>query len=669
MVVALASDLGADWFGKISNTIAHEAMVLPTDAGGATDLAHRLPVSIIVVNADPLITERLLSYRQLVQDLPDAVLVCLSSPESKEQIRQERLLAPDFWLATDADLNDLEETFRLALHKAHLLSQNRKISLSSPEAAFLPGPPERLSPEEGILRQLLAAMAGSTDPDRLLQAYVDAAVQLVRCANHCFLWRHDNSEMLKIKCSMGLPPQLATYGRLAQGDSLVSWYRNNCRALTRLELGRWPDAAAASALARELDVFRGQVAIPLVLQGRLDGLLILGEKVIGDTYSQSELETLFVLTGYVALHLENLQLQAQVRDAQAYMERSLTGMRCGLITLGRDQRIAVCNPYAAGLLGLTVEQLEGADLRALPSPLGDYLYAAFRSPEAAVTAERVELLNRQVHLRVTTSTLLDQQAQPIGSVLLLEDVTGPVELAAETSRQDTINVLTRIIGRLAHEVRTPLTAIKTYAELMDTPVDDHDDLVRFWRETVSPELDRLDQLITEQVRLVEQPQPEFQLVNVEQLVRQAVSRIDQDSDYGRVNLPLLKVVPPVPQVVADPGPARDAICYLLRYLCDHADTPVAVVLDQVKKGPLPDVRLRMRTSVNGKTLDPEAILDPLAVLQTEEGDLGPAISRQLVDKMGGRVEARNGDGYFEFRVLFPVNLVESHSLVKGEADA
>jgi two-component system sensor histidine kinase AtoS len=256
----------------------------------------------------------------------------------------------------------------------------------------------------------------------------------------------------------------------------------------------------------------------------------------------------------------------------------------------------------------------------------------------------------------------------MGSVLLLEDVTGPVELAAETSRQDTVNVLTRIIGRLAHEVRTPLTAIKTYAQLMDTPADDQEDLVRFWRETVSPELDRLDQLITEQVRLVEQPQPEFQLVNVEQLVRQALVSLSEDDGAGGSNPPLLKVVPPVPQVVADPGPARDAISYLLRYLRDHADTPMAVVLDQVKKGPLPEVRLRMRTSVNGRTFDPNTILDPLAVLQTEEGDLGPAIGRQLVDKMGGRVEARNGDGYFEFRVLFPVNVVESHSLIKGEAD-
>ena len=52
MVVVLASDLTQDWFAKVSDVLADRAMVLPTAADGALDLAHRLPVSVFVVNAD-----------------------------------------------------------------------------------------------------------------------------------------------------------------------------------------------------------------------------------------------------------------------------------------------------------------------------------------------------------------------------------------------------------------------------------------------------------------------------------------------------------------------------------------------------------------------------------------------------------------------------------------
>lgn len=663
MVVALASDLTQDWFARLSSILADEAMVLPVTADTAVDMAHRLPVSLLIVNANPLTNDKLLAYARLVKALPNAVLLCLAAEDVRGQVRREQLLSPDYWLTADMETNELEEILRLALHKASLLMSQQ----SAPPAASEPYLPaaaaDRASLEEGVLRQLLGAMAGNNDPERLLQAYVEATVQLVRCAAHCFLWRDLQSSTLQVQASMGLPPALAVHGRLGPTDALAQWYRNNCRALTRAELSRWPDVATASALARELDVFRGHVAIPLILRGRLDGLLILGEKVIGDQYTHAELETLFVLSGYVTLHLENLQLQAQVQSTQAYMERSLCGMRVGLITLGNDERIAVCNPYAARILGTTVEQLEGADLRALPSPLGDYLYAAFRSSEAAVTAENIELPNSRGHLRVTSSTLLDHLNQPVGSVLLLEDIEDPVQAAAAASRQDTINVLTRIIGRIAHDVRTPLTAIKTYAQLMDEP-DENGELVRFWRETVSPELERLDQLITEQVRLVEQPQPEFQMVDVESLVKQAIDQIGMNG-----SAPLLKVVSPVPQVVADPGPAKDAITYLLKYLCGHGKSPVGVVLDQSTKGPVPNVRLRMRTTSNGSSFDAATILDPIAALQAEEGDLGPAIGRQLMDRMGGRVEARNGDDFFEFRVMFPVHLVDSPILLKGDNDA
>ena len=75
----------------------------------------------------------------------------------------------------------------------------------------------------------------------------------------------------------------------------------------------------------------------------------------------------------------------------------------------------------------------------------------------------------------------------------------------------------------------------------------------------------------------------------------------------------------------------------------------------------------MRSATNGSVPDPHTILDPVAVLQSEEGDLGPAISRQLIARQGGRVEAAHGDGYFEFRMLFPVNVVEPTDASAHEA--
>ena len=663
MIVALSIDLTGDWGTRVARLLADQAMVVPVAGGGALDVAQRLPVSLVVMNAEPFTAAKLLDYQRLRETAGPVVTVCIGAADVREQMRTDRLHTPDYWLDPEAESAEAQETLTLALEKARLAGQGSSVAATAapdrPAPATTPG---ATSPLDHVFRNLLSAMAAGHDVDPLLAAFVDAVAPLAQCAGYCLLWDESGTGTLSVKTSQGLPPELCQHGRLAPTDALTTWYGQNYRALTRQELSRWPEVERAVALGQELDVFRGQVAIPLLPGGRLRGLLLLGEKVIGEAYSAAELETLFTLTGYVTLRLENLQLQAQVRHTQAYMEHSLSGMRCGLITLGPDDHLLVCNPHAAHLLGRKAGELEGADLRVLPAPVGDLLYAARQSPEGAVSGERITLAHCGQHLRATTSTLFGEGGRIIGAVLLLEDTTGAMEDAAAAARQDTIAALTRIIGRIAHEVRTPLTAIKTYAELMTAP-DDLQEMARFWRDTVNPELERLDRLITEQVRLVEQPEPQMRLVRLEQIVQEVVAQAVADHPTAP---PALKIVGPVSQIVADPGPTQDALSYLVRYLYDRGTSGVGIVVDEQHKDTIPRVRVRLRVNATGEAPDLVEVLDPLAVLQLDDGDLGPAIGQQLVSRQGGAVEAVAGEDYLEFRVSFPVTLVAPPQPTKGE---
>ena len=651
MIVALTIGLNQQLLGRVTSELADRAMVIPAMVGAAADTAQRLPVSIVIMDVEPLTTGKLLDYRQL-RDAHDPVTLCIGPEDAREQIRSDGLFTPDLWLAPDASAAEVAQALEQAMARAQLNQPQAPAPPLSLAAQPPPSAPPRaeLAASDNVWRILVSAMAADSGADRLLDAYVEAAVQMAHCASYCLLWEHPQGGLLTVRSSQGLPAELVSHGRLAASDALARWYRHNSRALTRQELARWPDVQQSQLIAQEMAIFRGEVVIPLLPGGRLQGLLVLGAKIFGEPYAPAELEALFALGGYVTLRLENIQLQEQVRHTQAHLERSLASMRCGIITLGPDQRIQFCNPFAGQLLGLSHSDLEGADVRALPSPIGDYLYSACQSPEAAVVGERVHLVQRRQHLRVTTSTLFDEHGHTAGAVLLLEDVSGAIEDASAAARQETVHALTRIIGRIAHEVRTPLTAIKTYAELMCQP-DDQDELARFWRDTVSPELDRLDKLINEQVRLVEQPEPQYQLVRLEEIVQKVVSTAAEEHVAAP---PALKVVPPVPRVVADPGPTQDAFSYLMRYLYDKGASGVGVVVEE-KKGPIAKVRVRMRVRANGERPEAAEILDPLTVLQREDGDLGPAIGKQLVDRQGGMVEVGHGEDYFEFRVTFPVN--------------
>ena len=79
-------------------------------------------------------------------------------------------------------------------------------------------------------------------------------------------------------------------------------------------------AAKSPALAHRLEAMRAQTAVPLLNQGDLIGLLLLGPKEAGDRYLAEEMELLNLLAHHVAIVFENARLfESATRD-------SLTGL-------------------------------------------------------------------------------------------------------------------------------------------------------------------------------------------------------------------------------------------------------------------------------------------------------------------------------------------------------
>jgi len=657
MIVALTSDLSSQWVARVSSHLAEQAMVLSAeDAAGAVDILRSVQVSMLITDMDCLTREKLLAYDQMLQVAPDVVCVCLASRDTIEQIRTEELLSPDFWLEPAAAISEVSDVLNAALEKALLVANGRKLQPPTVTPRASSGALNRSPAEADPFQRLMPVLAGCFDIDRLLDTYVQAMAEFTYCANYCLLWRQEDSQVFTVRASQALHPLVAASGRLLPTDCLPMWYSHNCRVLTKSELSQWPDSTVAAGVARELDVFRSQVAIPLMVDGLLSGLFLLGEKAIGEPYSNSELGTLFILSNYVAMQVQSLRLHAELSHSKAYMEHILSGMSSGVITLGPDEHIAMCNRYAAKILQLSQNEVEGADLRCLPSPLGDYLYAAFKSPEASKIGLETPIRNGLVTLRVSTSALLDEDGTTIGSVMLLEDMSTEIALVTEQRRRERLNVLTQLVGHIAHKVKTPLTAITTYAELLEDRHPD-EDLAEFWNVTVTPEIDRLDKLIDQLVQMIQQPEPHFQLVSLADIVKDAIKQLPESALEDGPGIDL-NTATRLPRIVADPEQAKEAIVYLLRYLqkVDDTLTQVSIKQDKTELGDSVCVIMDKVTS-NSCEINPEELFDPFFALQKANGDLGPAISRKIIDNQGGKVDAKMENGCLQLRVIFPITFV------------
>lgn len=649
MIIALLTGLGESWAQALAREAEDRSLVLrAADVSQALDLLWSMPVSLLAVSLEPLGRSALADYERLAA-ATEAVTVCLIAPDALEQVRQEDLANADFWLSTEATPAEVRHLMTGALAQAALGAD--AAALDSGTSLVASSVTEGISPESALFRRLIPALSGGFDVDRLLQTYVEAVAQFVRCTTYCLLWRLVGEERLTVYASQGLAPGLSAQGRLLTSDGLPRWYLHNSRVLTRAELPQWPDRRLAAVMAREMDIFRGKVAVPLLLEGRLAGLLLLGEKAVGGPYSEAELETLFMLSSYMALQLQSFALHAEISRSSAYMERILSGMGSGVVTLGRDGKIAVCNPYAAGILGMRPEDLEGRDLRALPSPLGDYLYAALLSADDCISGQEVSARGGALSLRVSTSHLADERREPLGSVLLLEDMTAQIALLTERHRRERLDMLTQVVGSLAHEVRTPLTAVKTYSELAGVH-EANEDLRDFWQDTVGPQIDRLDALIAQLVELVQQPEPDFELIRLDEVLQQAVEGLSLDGDEEPVVD--VDVARPIPRVIADSAHTRQALSYLLQYLRGDDASPVQVTLAGHPTDSGEAVVLTMQRLKRGeREVAPESLFDPLQAIREANGGLGPAISRTIIENQGGVLEGNLENGRLTFHVSFP----------------
>src|SRR2546427_519861 len=92
------------------------------------------------------------------------------------------------------------------------------------------------------------------------------------------------------------------------------------RVLVKEEAKLNPEIAAYFETAEnELDSIKAALIVPLKIEGKLTGILLVGEKLSGDIFDDQELEVLAVLANQVAISLENARLYEELSNSNAQL--------------------------------------------------------------------------------------------------------------------------------------------------------------------------------------------------------------------------------------------------------------------------------------------------------------------------------------------------------------
>lgn len=177
----------------------------------------------------------------------------------------------------------------------------------------------------------------------------------------------------------------------------------------------------------------------------------------------------------------------QFKDKQNGLEAILKSMDSGVIAFDRDMNILMINPYAKKIFGISGE--------IVGNKLLDYItdkeiIKAFCGGKEKVEIE-VNYNNDPKILKIRKASIINEP-EIIGTVVVIQDITDIKKLE---------NMRSQFVANISHELKTPLTSIKGFAETLRY-VDDDETRNKFL-SIIDEESDRLARLLEDILCLYE----------------------------------------------------------------------------------------------------------------------------------------------------------------------
>lgn len=398
---------------------------------------------------------------------------------------------------------------------------------------------------------------------------------------------------------------------------------------------------------------------PLFRQRRFSGALLYALAHAGDL-DESQQQSLSVITNMALTVLSNAVLYTQVQQDAKQRQAILTSISDGVVVCDKQGRIILLNRAAEQILGLYEWQgtrPHFADLPLEPVPQRREMFGN-RYAEQFSISDRYITLSR--------APVVSEDEQLLGEVIVLHDITEAV--AVDKAKTD-------FIATISHELRTPLTVIRGYTELLLRGRGD---------EALTPDqLELMDQVRARAVDMTNmvnnailiadiesgQLRTELQPQDVEMVLSMALVPLRQSFEAKSLAIEI-EMPPDLPAALADREQLKRAFGQLLDNAMRYTDSGTVTVRGAVNA----QGHVQVDVIDTGQGIAAEMLPRLFQRFQRIEGNnsaqrgggLGLAITRQLIERQGGKVGVVSTPGQGS---TFTVTLLQAneHSLAVAQS--
>jgi PAS domain S-box-containing protein len=386
------------------------------------------------------------------------------------------------------------------------------------------------------VREVSRRLSTILDLQRLLDCLTESIERVLRCESATvYLVNNDQKDYVSYISKARDISQKQHPPVISATSSLVAALRSEARVLVLEEASR--RHRNVQDIAEELRAAGGDIAFPFLDDNSLLGILILGPKLSGDPYFLDDIDLVSTLASQAAIAMKNAQLYQQVVLANEHIENIVETMESAVIAVTAEGVVTLFNSAAERLTGLKADTMKGRRVFDLPDTVSEPIAATLTGGTPRLQVETL-IRNNAGDLCpaiYSTSTLKDRSSVILGVVAVFSDLTRLRELEAEKRRTERLASIGAFVSSIAHEIKNPLVAIKTFAELLPERFTEADFRDEFSKVAMR-EIERIDELVGRLRGLVAPTPQQLTPVDLREPIEEILSLLRGQLEQTRIRV-------------------------------------------------------------------------------------------------------------------------------------
>ena len=329
---------------------------------------------------------------------------------------------------------------------------------------------------------------------------------------------------------------------------------------------------------------------------------------------------------------------------KGFFEQVFEALEEGVIVCDSGQVISFINQAACRFFGLNAAEHTGKPL--------EEAVRGFHWPSGGnrgVISRDIEVFypeNRYLNYYLRPILSEDPGDAPIGTVMLVRDITQTRKLAAEQIESERLNALTMMAAGVAHEVGNPLNSLNIHLQLLERKLrktsPDAAEAVKDQLDVARSELQRLHFIIEQFLRAIRPSQPAFEMTELNPIIEGAVAFLAPELKDRRIQT-RLQLQADLPLLRLDAGQLKQAFYNIIKNAFQAMRPGGSLTI----RCELADYEVRISFEDTGKGMSPAtvaAIHEPWFTTRESGHGLGMLIIRRIIRDHGGELSIESEEG-------------------------